>query len=66
MLRHPAFAGRLPVFAGDDVTDEDGFAAVRELGGFGVKVGPGASTAAHRVPDVAALVEWLGRLESLL
>ena len=53
------FAGRLPVFVGDDTTDEDGFRAAAELGGFGVKVGPGETAARYRLPDVAAVHEWL-------
>jgi trehalose 6-phosphate phosphatase len=32
------FAGRKPVFIGDDLTDEDGFAAAVELGGVGLHV----------------------------
>lgn len=46
------FAGRLPVFIGDDTTDEDGFAAAQELGGIGVKVGDGETAARLRTPDV--------------
>lgn len=37
-MQNAPFAGRMPVFVGDDVTDEDGFAAARELGGFGLHV----------------------------
>ncbi|WP_332837445.1 trehalose-phosphatase [Neoroseomonas rubea] len=33
------FAGRRPVFVGDDVTDEDGMAAARAMGGLGLHVG---------------------------
>ena len=33
------FAGATPVFVGDDITDEDGFRAACDLGGFGVLVG---------------------------
>jgi trehalose 6-phosphate phosphatase len=33
------FAGRRPVFVGDDVTDEEGMEAARALGGLGLHVG---------------------------
>ena len=59
MARSP-FAGTVPVFAGDDVTDEAGFVAVAALGGVGVLVGPERATAArHRLQDVAAVRAWL-------
>lgn len=55
----PFDSGR-PVFIGDDKTDENGFAAVRELGGTGILVGPARGTHAHyRLADVAAVHEWL-------
>jgi trehalose 6-phosphate phosphatase len=38
LMRRAPFAGRVPVFVGDDVTDEDGMAAVRRLGGVGLRV----------------------------
>ncbi|MCB1995471.1 MAG: trehalose-phosphatase [Burkholderiaceae bacterium] len=53
------FAGRMPWFFGDDVTDEAGFAAVQALGGVAVKVGGGDSAAPWRLPDPAALRAWL-------
>jgi trehalose 6-phosphate phosphatase len=37
MEQHP-FRGRLPVFVGDDVTDEDGIEIAHELGGLGLNV----------------------------
>lgn len=58
-MLEPPFAGRLPVFIGDDVTDEFGFACVNRLGGHAVKVGPGASVAAWRIADAAAVRRWL-------
>lgn len=60
IMRSPAFAGATPIFVGDDVTDEDGFAAVDDLGGFGVLVGESRETKArHRLFDVAAVHQWL-------
>jgi len=38
LMRRASFAGRVPVFIGDDVTDEDGMAAARRLGGVGLRV----------------------------
>jgi len=60
-LQEPPFAGRLPVFLGDDVSDEPAFAAVDVLGGHSVKVGPGPSAARWRLASVTAVSEWLSR-----
>lgn len=60
LMAEPPFAGTIPVFAGDDITDEAGFNAVAKLGGVGVLVGPPRATAAsHRLDDVAAVRAWL-------
>ena len=53
------FAGRVPVFAGDDVTDEAGFEAVQRIGGHAIKVGPGPTLARHRCASVSELAAWL-------
>lgn len=60
MQRAP-FEGRRPIFAGDDVTDEDGFEAVQSLGGFGIKVGSAqdVTKAHHGLKGVQALRSWL-------
>lgn len=58
-MREPPFRGRVPVFLGDDVTDEFGFAAVNRLGGHSIKIGRGASAARWRLRDVAAVRSWL-------
>ena len=55
------FAGRMPVFVGDDRTDEDGFVAAAALGGYGVKVGPEETAARFRFPDIEAVHIWLRR-----
>lgn len=61
-MAEPPFAGRVPIFVGDDLTDEDGFAAALALGGFAVLVGPERPTAANwRLAEVAELRDWLGR-----
>jgi trehalose 6-phosphate phosphatase len=54
-LKEPPFAGRMPVFVGDDFTDEVGFSTVQRMRGLGVKVGEGASVAWHRLESPASL-----------
>lgn len=53
------FAGRVPVFVGDDLTDEHGFAVVERRGGWTVKVGGGRTAARFRLASPAAVREWL-------
>ena len=65
-MTQPPFAGRMPVFAGDDVTDEAGFAAVHALGGWGIKVGEGPTQAHHRCMTPAALRGWLSAARTSL
>lgn len=60
LLAEPPMAGTRPVFLGDDLTDETGFAIVEQLGGLGVLVGPVRKTKASRhLPGVAAVRRWL-------
>ena len=61
----PTVRGRIPVFVGDDVTDEDGLRAAAAQGGFGVKIGPEETCAAFRLPDTRAVHEWLSRLTAV-
>ena len=60
MARAP-FAGAMPIFVGDDVTDEDGFAACEEAGGFGVIVGERQSQYARfALPNPKVVAQWIG------
>ena len=60
LMASAPFAGRVPVFAGDDHTDEDGFDAVNRAGGHSVIVGDRRPTAArHALDDTSALRAWL-------
>jgi trehalose 6-phosphate phosphatase len=58
-MQEAPFAGRQPVFVGDDFTDEVGFATVQRLHGLGIKVGEGHTVAWQRLPSPAALRELL-------
>lgn len=54
LMQRPPFAGRVPIFIGDDVTDEDGMREARKLGGAGYRV-----DAVFRDPD--GVRSWLQR-----
>ncbi|MBI2384315.1 MAG: trehalose-phosphatase [Gammaproteobacteria bacterium] len=59
LLRHRPFAGRLPVFVGEDPATEDAVRMAQKLGGFGVKVGGGPSEARYRFAAVAQVHAWM-------
>ncbi|HZB91737.1 MAG TPA: trehalose-phosphatase [Stellaceae bacterium] len=66
-LAEPPFAGRRPVFAGDDTTDEHGFEAVNELGGLSVRVVDAetrmrSTSARYTLESVDELHCWLGEV----
>ena len=65
-MRQAPFAGRTPVFVGDDVTDEAGFSSVMALGGLAIKVGEGPTHAQFRCMTPAALRGWLSASRTAL
>jgi len=60
LMQEPVFAGRAPVFVGDDPSDEVGFQAVNDLGGHSIRVGDlEATSARHRFSSVSTVTAWL-------
>lgn len=55
LMKAAPFAGRYPVFIGDDVTDEDGIRAAVALGGIGLRI-------PRDFTDPAAVRAWLAAL----
>ncbi|WP_128174902.1 trehalose-phosphatase [[Pantoea] beijingensis] len=61
-MREAPFTGRIPVFIGDDLTDEAGFLVVNAMQGISVKVGDGPSHARYRLKGVNDVYAWLEQL----
>jgi trehalose 6-phosphate phosphatase len=62
-MKEAALQGRRPVFIGDDVTDEDAFVVVQEMGGTAVIVGDRLPTLATRkLGSVADVLDLLGKI----
>ena len=59
LMESAPYAGRRPVFIGDDRTDEDGHRATNALDGVSIKVGPEATDARYRLDDIEAVYAWL-------
>ncbi len=59
-MSEPPFAGSQPLFFGDDLTDEHGFAVVERMGGTGILVGtPRQTEASRQIPNVESVLDWL-------
>lgn len=61
-MQEQPFRDRLPVFIGDDLTDEIGFDFVNRIGGYSVKVGEGTSSARLRLADARAVRACLWKI----
>ncbi|MBT2145510.1 MULTISPECIES: trehalose-phosphatase [unclassified Rhodanobacter] len=63
LLQHAPFAGRRPVYLGDDLTDEHAFASINARDGLSVRIGMREpSLAAFTLPGPAAAEAWLTRV----
>jgi trehalose 6-phosphate phosphatase len=64
-MQEPPFINRLPIYIGDDLTDEHAFAIVNEVAGISIKVGEDHGTMAqHRLPGVRQVLRWLESIPS--
>jgi trehalose 6-phosphate phosphatase len=62
LMAHPPFRGRLPIFVGDDRTDEAAFAVMPEFRGQAISVGRKVVGVADRFETPADVRRWLERL----
>jgi len=63
-MKESPFSGRRPVFAGDDLTDQDGFAVVEAQGGISIGVGDHVRGQFY-LQSVAAVRDWLKGIGAL-
>jgi trehalose 6-phosphate phosphatase len=62
-MKEEPFAGAIPIYAGDDATDANGFRAAEELGGYGILVGDRRVTRARRnLASVDDMNAWLAHI----
>jgi trehalose 6-phosphate phosphatase len=65
-MQLPPFCGKVPVFIGDDLTDEEGFDYVNRRGGTSIRVGsPAVTRAKYWLQDVAEAAAWLRSIPPL-
>jgi trehalose 6-phosphate phosphatase len=64
LMKHKPFAGRRPIFIGDDTTDESAFAVMPEFNGLGFSVGRDMPGAAYRFATPSEVRRWLEHLSA--
>jgi trehalose 6-phosphate phosphatase len=62
LMAHPPFAGRRPIFIGDDVTDEDVFEIMPEFDGIAISVGRRLDHVAHCFEQPGDVRKWLDHI----
>ena len=67
LLNRSPFAGRIPVYLGDDLTDEHAFASTNSRRGMSVRIGSREPTLARfTLPSPASTEAWLVRVHDTL
>ncbi len=64
LMKLPPFAGRAPIFIGDDTTDEAAIAAMPEFDGFGLSVGRTLPGAVFEFSSPHEVRRWLEKISS--
>lgn len=62
LMTYPPFAGRTPIFVGDDRTDEDAFAVMKDFNGHAMSVGKRIPGIQDHFKSPAEVRQWLGLL----
>jgi trehalose 6-phosphate phosphatase len=62
LMAYPAFAGRRPIFIGDDTTDETAFAAMPEFHGLPISVGRAVAGVSNRFEAPCDVRDWLEKV----
>ncbi|HEX7784258.1 MAG TPA: trehalose-phosphatase [Sphingobium sp.] len=63
LMKSAPMAGGMPIFVGDDLTDEEGMMAAQALGGCGILVGPARVTVAQwHLEQVGAVRHYLSQM----
>ncbi|WP_373883392.1 trehalose-phosphatase [Acinetobacter pittii] len=59
ILNHLNLPSALPIFIGDDLTDESGFICINQQSGLTIKVGSGETHAKYRLKDIDDVANFL-------
>lgn len=59
IYQHFALQSSIPIFLGDDLTDESGFDVINQLNGISIKVGDGETQAKFRIKDINEVTEFI-------
>ena len=63
---HLGLQQHIPIFIGDDVTDEDGFEVVNQYGGVSIKIGDSPTQARFQCANIQACAYFLAEFAMLL